>query len=284
MKARTHTLALLAIATSVVVMLVAEPARADLGPTLATARERKAILEERDLSLGDLHGIDRLDIGPVVRVTTGGGSGSREKNPMIAFLMSAAVPGLGELYVGNVNRARAFMAVEAGIWLGYGAFKIQENMREDDYREYASIFAGVDEDAESTYLQDIADYIRSEGLDSFNEAIRSEARSFYPDDLDAQRAYFAENGYFDDSVWEWESRERFAHYRELRTDASSSRQNAFYMTGLAVLNRAISAIDSAWMARRHNQGLTGEPTARLSVTPELEDGVLGSRATLEISF
>ncbi|MBC8450711.1 hypothetical protein H8D73_00690 [bacterium] len=207
------------------------------------------------------------------------------KNPMVALLMSMVLPGWGEMYTGNDGRGRAFMAAEGAIWVGYASFGIQKGMREDDYREFAHVFAGVPQGSTDEYYQDIADYIRSEGEDSFNEAIRSEARSLYPDDLDAQNAYFLQHGYFGDTGWTWESKARFSEYLDLRHSASLSRKNAFHMLGLAVLNRAISGIDSAWMARRHNQGLKDEPNARLSIAPILDErGSPGSQVTLEMSF
>jgi hypothetical protein len=209
---------------------------------------------------------------------------SDPKNPMVALLMSAAVPGLGELYTGNTARAKAFLSAEAAIWIGFAAFTVQENMRIEDYEEYAHTYAGIPEGSSSDYYQDVADYIRSEGDDSFNEDVRAEARSLYPDDLEAQDAYLTANGYFGSASWEWESGARFSKYRGLRTDASTSRRNAFYMTGLAFLNRAISAIDSMWMARRHNSGLSGEPRARLYLSPDLSEDYVGSRLGLEVSF
>lgn len=206
------------------------------------------------------------------------------KNPMVAMLLSCAVPGLGEMYVGETTRGGWFMATEAGIWLGYGAFQVQAGMREDDYKEFAEIYADVDAGSSSDYLSDIGDYIRNEGDRSYNESVRREARSLFPDDLDAQAAYLAANGYFGDDAWDWGSKDIFYEYRDLRRDASQSERNAFYMTGLAVLNRVLSAVDSAWMARRHNAGDTSEPGARLSVVPEYSEGVVGGRATLTVSF
>jgi hypothetical protein len=242
-----------------------------------------AALAARDLSLVD--GSRVSEMKPVVGVGTRTyTTGSDRKNPMVALLLSCVLPGWGEIYTGHTTRGRAFIAAEAGIWVGYAAYTLQGNMREDDYREFAGLFAGVREDLGDGYYEDIADYTRSEGYDSYNEAIRSEARSLFPDDLEAQRDYVNQHGYFGELAWEWDSESNFDKYRDLRHRASISYTNAFYMTGLAVLNRALSAIDSAWMARRHNQGIAGEPSARLMLTPDLSDGSVGGRAALEISF
>ena len=239
-------------------------------------------LSRSGLSLSDETPLAALEARPSSGASYGGGSD--EKNPMVAVLLSCVLPGWGEIYVGETTRGRWFMASEAAIWAGYGAFQLQAGMREDSYREYAQIFAGVDDGADDGYLSDIGDYIRSEGDNSYNESIRREARSLFPDDLEAQAAYLAQNGYFGDLSWDWGTRDTFYDYRELRSDASTSERNAFYMTGLAILNRALSAIDSAWMARRHNAGVRGEPGARISVVPQISGSEVGARATLEVSF
>lgn len=206
------------------------------------------------------------------------------KSPMLAFLMSAVLPGWGQLYTGHTTKAKVFLGVEAAIWIGYASYTIQGDMRREDYEEYATIFAGVGDNVSSSYYQDIADFIQSEGDASYNQDIRAEARSLYPDDLDAQAAYLAANGYYGDQSWQWQSEARFDHYRELRSLEQQSERSAFYMTGLAVLNRAVSSIDAAWMARRYNERAAGGPDARLSVVPEFSEGTVGARATLEISF
>lgn len=227
--------------------------------------------------------LDGIEAAPVM-ARSGGGGRRDTKNPMVALLLSCALPGLGEIYAGETTRGRWFLSSEGAIWIGYGAFILQKGMRVDDYEEYAEIFGGADPDAAGDYLSDMGDYIRSEGENSYNESVRSDARSLYPDDPAAQDQYLTENGYFGEESWDWGSKDTFLEYRDLRRLASKSERNAFYMTGLAVLNRAVSAIDSAWMARRYNAGVTGEPTARVSVRPTFSEGEVGGTAVLEISF
>ena len=268
---------------AVALLVAAGSASAGAGEIGGCRDHAKAELDASGLSLVPYESLEQVVArGASERSPAAGASGL--KNPMVALLMSAILPGLGELHTGHTARARAFMSAEAAIWTGYLAFTIQEGMRTDDYEEYALIFADVPEGASGEYYQDVADYIRSEGEDSYNEAVRADARSLFPDDLDAQKQYLAENGYFGSLAWEWGDRDRLGSYRDLRHDAAVSRRNAFYMTGLAALNRAFSAIDSAWMARRHNAGLSGDPPARLSVAPEFSDGSVGGRLAVEIQF
>jgi len=214
----------------------------------------------------------------------GGGVSSAEgrKSPIVAAFLSCVLPGWGELYAGESGRGKCFMAAEAAIWLAYAGFTVQGNMRTDDYQEYAGTFAGAPTGMSDQYYDDISDYVRGEGADSYNEAVRAEARGIYPNDIGAQHDYLDENGYSGDELWEWESYDRFLEYRDLRYGAKMSFRKAFYMTGLAVLNRAVSAIDSAWIVRSKNLERSGGP--RLSVLPDFSDGTYGSTLRLEIPF
>ncbi|MFH1690427.1 MAG: hypothetical protein ABIE42_09350 [Candidatus Eisenbacteria bacterium] len=266
-------------------LLLAALATADADIRTESARGGEYVgarLAESGLSLSDDTPVRAVEARP--SSGSSGGGGQDAKNPMVAFLLSCLIPGWGDVYAGETTRGRWFMATEAAIWAGYGTFRIQEGMRKDDYEEYAQIFAGTVAEPNSDHLSHMGDYIRSEGDDSYNQLIRREARSLFPDDLEAQAAYLAENGYYGDLAWDWGGKDRFYEYRELRLAASRSDRNAFYMTGLALLNRALSAIDSAWMARRHNAGVRGEPGTRFSVVPQISDGDVGARATLEVSF
>ena len=272
-----------AIALACLVALSTASAQAAPEAAAGGPGRRGAALARLGLSLRDDASLADLRPASVERSPIGVGSAGT-KNPMVAVLMSVVLPGWGELYTGHTARAKGFMAAEAAIWLSYAGLTIQGNLREDDYKDYARAFAGVSLDGDGGYWDDVSDFMRSEGIASYNESIRRDARSLFPDDLDAQEEYFLENGYFGGQAWEWGSEERFEEFRRIKHSASVSFRSAFFMSGLAVLNRAISAIDSAWMARRHNRGIAGEPTVRVSVSPDMSDGTLGGRAAIEITF
>lgn len=281
MRSRLPTLISFALAGCLVI--AATPASGAPEAPESEPGYRAVSLERRGLSLRD--DVELSDIEPErVEMAPAGGGGAEEKNPALALVMSAVLPGWGQLYTGHTSRAKGFIAAEAAIWLGYGVFTVQGNLRQDDFKDYAREFAGVRANAGDQYWDDVSDFIRSEGYDSYNEAIRSDARSLYPDDLEAQRRYFAANGYFGELAWEWEDIDRFVEFRHRKHSAAVSFRSAFFMSGLAILNRAISAIDSAWMARRHNRGIVDEPAVRLSISPDVSDGSLGARAAIEITF
>jgi len=269
-------------AGALLALLAPEALSRETGSSGDAAPSAAARLEVSGLSIAD--GSSVLEDAPAVGAPRESLRENEPRNPMLALHISCGLPRWGEMYTGHDARGRAFMAVEAAIWVAYAGFTVQTGMREEDYREFAEIFAGVPDGADGGYYEDIADYIRSEGYDSYNEAVRDDARSLYPDDPAAQDAYYAENGYFGDAAWDWESDTRFKEYRHLRHLAGDSDRMAFYMTGLALLNRAVSAIDSAWMARLGGRGGASGSRASLSVAPHVDDGRLGARAMLEVRF
>jgi hypothetical protein len=65
---------------------------------------------------------------------TGKPSGKRRYLPI---LMSAVVPGAGELYLGYVKRGVALMAVEAGAWIGYAHYRSEGLDQRDAYEGFA---------------------------------------------------------------------------------------------------------------------------------------------------
>jgi hypothetical protein len=58
------------------------------------------------------------------------------KSPAKAFLLSAALPGLGELYSGS-NRGYLFLGVEAVSWITFASYRSSANSKEDELFEYA---------------------------------------------------------------------------------------------------------------------------------------------------
>jgi hypothetical protein len=58
------------------------------------------------------------------------------KSPTKAFILSALVPGMGELYCGS-NRGYAFLGVEAASWITFASFRMSANDKEDEFYGYA---------------------------------------------------------------------------------------------------------------------------------------------------
>ena len=59
------------------------------------------------------------------------------KKPAVGILLSAVVPGAGELYAGSWVKGAVLMGLEAAFWIGYVQFKNKGNDIEDEYHLYA---------------------------------------------------------------------------------------------------------------------------------------------------
>jgi hypothetical protein len=191
-------------------------------------------------------------------------TGDEPKSIAKAVLLSGLLPGAGEYYAERPARTRLFLATESLVWGAYFGFTYYGRRVRDDYRLYASSNAGSDIGLHSEeYYSAMEKYESSE---EYNNDLLREARSLYPDDPDQQAAYYRERGYFGSQAWNWTNESDWRRYRELRVKSRSAFQRAIYMTGLAVLNRGLSMIDSFYLVRSHNKNSVG-----LQIEPEFSD-------------
>ena len=186
-------------------------------------------------------------------------------DPKRAMLYSLLVPGLGQQIAGRDERARVFYGIEAAIWTSFIAFRLQGDTRKDRYIEFANFAAGIDPSGkDDDYWRTLSQFVRSDpGAGSANELIRREARALYPDDREAQEAYFQEHGYFGGDAWDWQTRENLERYRTLRSRSIDSYDRAEFSIGLAIAHRIVSMIDAARVARRSStetsRNASGDP-------------------------
>ncbi len=181
-----------------------------------------------------------------------------------AVLLSGLLPGAGELYAERPSRTKLFLATESLVWGAYFGFTYYGRRVRDDYRLYASSNAGSDMSLHSEdYYSAMEQYASSE---EYNTDILREARRLYPDNPEQQLVYYREQGYFGSQAWEWTNESDWLRYRELRVKSRNAFQRAIYMTGLAVLNRGLSMIDSFYLVRSHNKNSVG-----LQIEPEFSD-------------
>lgn len=150
------------------------------------------------------------------------------KSKRNAILLSLAVPGLGQAYAGNWNRARIYFAVEALTWAGFAAFRIYGGWRSDDYRTFAADRAGVALSGQSdTYFKHIGLFSSS---DAFNQDQRLTLRE--------QATIYAGN-----NSWDWISESDLKQYQSIRKSSQRARVRSYYLTGFAFAARLASAID-----------------------------------------
>lgn len=193
------------------------------------------------------------------------GDGGR-KSLLKAVAASALLPGLGERYVGRTGRANVFHASEAAIWTAFTGFRIQGDLRKDRYVEFAELRAGANPDEDADYFEHIGLWL---SLEEWHDIVRRDARLRFPDDPQAQAAFFEANKRYDGGeAWAWPDDETRVRYRQLRSQSERSYRNGRLAVGLAIVNRLASMVDALALARQHNRDADlEEARLRLRIEP-----------------
>lgn len=202
--------------------------------------------------------IDAVGAKTMSEEGAGGGKQSSErparpkkKSLKKAFFLSLVLPGAGEYYSGSKVQARAFLGAEAAIWSFAGYSKFQGEMWRRDYRNYAALKAGANSlVGDDLYYQSIYEYPTSA---IYNEEIWAEARLMYPDDPLAQEAYVSDKLYTGQDDWTWQTAAEWYQYRGLRVKSQEALHRISYSYAAALLNRLLSSVNAARLARQHNR-------------------------------
>ena len=187
------------------------------------------------------------------------------KSPHLAFLMSVAVPGAGELYSGATKRGIGFLAVEGLVWGLYFNWNGKGKDQEKEFRAFA----------DSHWKRE--DYERwRTSIFTYGDTTHTLPDQISKDEKEVQQ-YYELIGKYDQFVYGWNDREdregNFASdisdstrtiksekrvsYEDMRDESNKLLKKASYTLGVVLFNHVISAIDAA----RHAK-LSGEATAQ----------------------
>lgn len=224
-------------------------------------------------------------------VTAQSGSMDERKNPGRALLLSAIIPGAGELYAGSKLKAALFFALEVGCWYGAVSYaqrgndqtdKFEKfadaNWTEDIYRDIEFQFAN-DPNASNSFSADYGDDATRETWNSlsWNEKIRYLPGNFTHELPDERNQQFYENvgkyltqfgfgwndGIGDDpeTVYKWDGQSRdAAHYVDMRYDANTMLDHSSTFFSVIMVNHVVSALDAGFTVRNQNRSMmTVEP-------------------------
>lgn len=189
---------------------------------------------------------------------------AQDKSLKKAMLFSILLPGAGQHYLGNQKRANAMMAAEAGVWVAFYAFRLQGQMREERYKQIAELFGGISGEKDDNYYRLMSKYLSSE---DYNIDVLRKARELYPYDRQKQLDYFWVNGYFGDDQWRWDSIEHMMDFKRVRSLSREAYRRSVLVTGFAVLNRMVSAMD-VYLWFRLNQAEGSSPLRIRAENPQ----------------
>jgi hypothetical protein len=190
------------------------------------------------------------------------GKEGNRKSVSRAILLSLALPGLGEMYVGKTSRAIGFFTAEAGIWISYAYFKQRQSWFRDDYINLAVAHAGVNPSGKNDFFFNMVGFY--DNRDDYNKVSRVYTRS---------NPFFPETPAWD---WQWESADLRSQYRDIKNSSNAQGRNANFALGFALANRVISAIDAWWSAKSYNRQFSPFfSKIQLRLTPSLADIIGG---------
>ena len=219
----------------------------------------------------------------------GGATGTRPRRlPGVAFLLSAVLPGAGQLYNGD-HRGFLYLAADVSAWFAHASYQSAANTERSNsqkfaalhwyYDIYASTGAGADSarsfpnpDANTivtpTNKANIQDDVVND-LNSFYQAIGTDPyRSGWDD--------FAPN-YDPNSASPSANRQR---YLQMRSRSDNLRSNARLAAVVLVLDRIVSGLDAFETARGRFQ-----PSAHaLHLDSRLEGSLRTPRAVLQLHW
>ena len=204
-------------------------------------------------------------------------------NPGVAFLLSALVPGAGQLAEGR-NRGFAYVGVEALSWIARYSWIDAGNKKEGEYEAYArrhweytawdSLASESNPNCEA--LPPNVSYATAR--DNLLGFLEVKNYQHYYEDIGKLEAYRA--GWDDFSCADPGSiSPNRAHYRGMREDSNNYLDRARNALTVIFLNHIVSAVDAYRTAKGVRMGLPGGAEIKFRVGGSLREPNLGLRVT-----
>jgi hypothetical protein len=173
----------------------------------------------------------------------------RPVSPFLAGLLSAVVPGSGQLAQGQ-RRGWVYLGIEAAIWFSYFALHDAGNQSQTDYQEFAGDhwdfdrYAGPDGNSPATGC--------GQGLGPTEDFPKEKADLLDLRDND-EDGYYEEIGINTVYACGWDAQANRADFLGMRDHANGLFGAANTVASVAVLNHLVSAVDAARSAARRRK-------------------------------
>lgn len=183
----------------------------------------------------------------------------RSKSPFKAFMLSLAVPGLGEYYLGHKIKAGSFFALDAVLWTGYFIYHGKGSDKEKEFQAYAQ-----DHYLWNTYVQ---------WWDTVPDSIQEKYSHSLPWDSTAgqpiyNHEYYENIGKYHQFQVGWDDigpnippspdggyvSPHRSFYLNLRKKSNDYFTTASTIAMVSIANHIISAFDAAIGAKKYNKG------------------------------
>jgi len=181
-----------------------------------------------------------------------------------AMLMSAVLPGTGEVYANNLTRGVFFTTADLVILFSAVRASSEINRLESSYKQFAFIKADIPKNNSGDYYELIHRY--------YNSNVYNAEVELYFRNLGLSR--YNDPNYYNEEIllysipsedsWQWDNEADWNKYRSIRKDKQTQVLNKKLAIGAAIANRVISVLDAAILTKKYNKGL--HPT--FSLTPD----------------
>jgi len=179
-----------------------------------------------------------------------------DKSKFKAALLSLAVPGSGELYVGSKTSGYISLTAEAFLWMGYFGAKQQAEWIENDFKQYALTYSGTKiTDGTEQYYDLLQDFSSSE---EYNNNVYIYGRYYLNNQGWTEQEFnqFIENNlYVGNEAWDWDNEDQRLHFGQLRRDRNQFEIISGFSVGAMVINRIVSAIKAVRAAHVYNNNI-----------------------------
>ena len=174
--------------------------------------------------------------------------------PRIAYVgASLILPGSGELLMDHTTRGATLMGIDLISIYAFFSTQREIDLQRQNYMRFAEVYAGVPYGKPRNHYQDIQEFPSS---DYYNEIQELILRNYYLISEFNPEAYnqaMSELIYYGDDTWNWQSDKKWQEYKDMRTRHQRTKMSHNLALGVMLLNRTVSAIDSAILSGKINR-------------------------------
>jgi len=170
-----------------------------------------------------------------------------------AMLMSAILPGAGQLYIHNNTKAGIFLASDLIILSSYLRFGKDRSIAIDNYKSLANVHAGLRNDA-TKELYNLAQKYKSSEI--YNNQLEMSARNYFyliHNDYQAYIDYMDRNRISENDSWTWSEDKHYQEYKDRREDKQRYEIYQNFAFGAIIVNRLISVVDAVVSTNKYNR-------------------------------
>lgn len=172
-----------------------------------------------------------------------------------AMLMSALLPGSGEIYAGDTTRGVFFLTTDVILLYSIFNFDQRAGMLESNFKRYAYANADIPLNRQDDYYDVIHRWQSSNEYNAYYEMVARNYFLLLNYEPELYNEYISTHHYEGDLAWDWQNERNWKKYKEIRRDRNTMIVNRKLAIGAAIANRVISIMDARYVIRSGNKKL-----------------------------